>query len=306
MTGKTPRAGFQPRDWLEDKILGAGLALARVLPYRRRVPVMGWLMSRIVAPLAGQRRRIRANLGHVCPDLPAPEVARLCRAVPDNIGRTMAEMFSPDGLAERARQAPLTGPGVATLQAARDAGAPVVLVTGHLGNYDVARAALHQRGYRIGALYRPMRNRYFNARYLRAIGQIDTPLFARDRRGLSEMVRFLREGGMLAILVDQRIAGGAPLRFFGAEARTALSAAELALKMDAPLVPGYAIRQPDGLSFRLVAEAPVARGTAEDMTQALNDSLEAQVRTHMDQWLWTHRRWRVPRQRSRAAASIGP
>jgi KDO2-lipid IV(A) lauroyltransferase len=85
---------------------------------------------------------------------------------------------------------------------------------------------------------------------------------------------------------------GAPLTFFGKRALTALSAAELALKYNCLLVPIYAVRQPDGLSFQLVIEAPITPDTPEAMTQALNDSLEAIARKHLDQWFWIHRRWK--------------
>ena len=82
------------------------------------------------------------------------------------------------------------------------------------------------------------------------------------------------------------------------EALTALSSAELALRYDALVVPTYGIRRADG-GFDLIVEAPVPHSTAEAMTQALNDSLEAQVMAHMDQWLWTHRRWKAPRRKAR-------
>jgi KDO2-lipid IV(A) lauroyltransferase len=93
-------------------------------------------------------------------------------------------------------------------------------------------------------------------------------------------------------LIDQRMHQGAKLSFFGHEALTALSAAELALKYDALLLPVYAIRRPDGLDFDILVEAPIAPGTPEAMTQALNDSLEALVRRHPEQWFWIHRRWK--------------
>ncbi|TMV76841.1 lysophospholipid acyltransferase family protein, partial [Thioclava sp. BHET1] len=92
---------------------------------------------------------------------------------------------------------------------------------------------------------------------------------------------------------DQHMGNGARLRFFGQDALTSLSAAELALKYEALCVPAYAIRQPNGLDFEVLIEAPIPHGPAEEMTQALNDSLEAQVRQHMDQWFWIHRRWKV-------------
>ena len=80
----------------------------------------------------------------------------------------------------------------------------------------------------------------------------------------------------------------------------------MALKYDAPLVPVYGLRQPDGLSFRVIVEAPVPPGDPMAMTQALNDSLAALVRRHPEQWFWIHRRWKPERQRARAAARIGP
>ena len=97
---------------------------------------------------------------------------------------------------------------------------------------------------------------------------------------------------VLAMLIDQHFHRGARLRFFGHEALTALSAADLALRYDADLVPMYAIRAPDGISFHIVVESPIPPGTPEAMTQALNDSLEAHVRQNMDQWFWVHRRWK--------------
>ena len=105
------------------------------------------------------------------------------------------------------------------------------------------------------------------------------------------MLRFLKGGGMLAIVLDQYKHGGAALDFLGKPAPTALSPAELALRYEAPLVPIYILRQPDGLSFRIITEAPIPHGDPRVMTQALNDSLAVQVRAHMGQWLWSHRRW---------------
>ena len=148
------------------------------------------------------------------------------------------------------------------------------------------------RGYRVGALYRPMSNPWFNDHYVRAISRIGTPLFPRGKTGLAQMVRFLRGGGMLGLLIDQHMGHGARLQFFGHDALTALSAAELALKYDALVVPTYGVRRENGLDFEIVVEAPIPHGSPEEMTQALNDSLERLVREHLDQWFWIHRRWK--------------
>lgn len=263
------------------------------LPYGWRVPLCGWVMSRIIAPFAGYDDRVRENLALVLPDLPESEVRRLMRVVPNNVGRTLIEIYSGKEFVSRATAHPIRGAGLAALDEAHAAGRPVILVTGHFGNYDASRAALIARGFRVGALYMTMSDPAFNAHYVRAISGIGTPVFPRGPEGLKGMVKFLRGGGMLGMLVDQHMAHGLPLPFFGRPARTALSAADLALKYNALLVPTYGIRQPDGLSFEVVVEPPIPHGTPEAMTQALNDSLEALVRQHLDQWFWIHRRWKM-------------
>lgn len=283
---------FNLRLLLQDRALRALIWGLLRLPYTWRVPLCGWVLSSIIAPLAGYGHRIRANLALVLPDLPEAEIRRIVRAVPDNVGRTLIEIYSGAEFVARAMTNPLTGAGLAALEAAHQAGRPVILVTGHFGNYDASRAALIARGYRVGALYMPMANSHFNEHYVRAISGIGTPLFARGRAGLADMVRHLRGGGMLGMLIDQRMHQGERLTFFGREALTALSAAELALRYGADLIPTYAVRKPDGLSFDIIVEAPIPRGTAETMTQALNDSLEALVRQHVDQWFWIHHRWK--------------
>jgi Kdo2-lipid IVA lauroyltransferase/acyltransferase len=283
---------FRLDHWLQDRVIRALIWCLLRLPYALRVRLCGWVMARIIAPIAGYRARVRENLALVLPDMPAPEVERMTRAVPNNVGRTVIEIYSGPEFTARAARTPPEGAGLQALEQAHATGRPVILVTGHFGNYDASRAALLARGFRVGALYRNMKNSFFNAHYVAAISRIGTPLFPRGRAGLADMVRHLKSGGMLGLLIDQHMNHGANLTFFGVAAQTALSAAELALKYDALLVPTYAVRLPDGLNFRIIVEAPIPHGTPEAMTQALNDSLEALVRAHPDQWFWIHRRWK--------------
>jgi KDO2-lipid IV(A) lauroyltransferase len=287
----TPHEGFGAK--LGATLARGAIAALGALPYATRLAVAGWIAARLVAPLAGFPRRIRTNLAAVRPGLTAHDVAGITRAVPDNFGRTIAELFSPDEFAARIRSLPIEGAGLAALQQARRDGRPSMLVSGHFGNYDAVRAAVIAQGFRVGGLYRPLNNRAFNAAYVATISAIGTPLFERGRRGMGEMIRFLKGGGTLAVLIDQHMGNGAPLTFFGRTAWTATSMAEIALKYGAVVIPCYGIRQPDGLGFRIVLEAPIPPTTPEAMTQALNDSLEAQVRAHMGQWNWMHRRWKV-------------
>ncbi|MDK3074142.1 lysophospholipid acyltransferase family protein [Sedimentitalea sp. JM2-8] len=268
------------------------IGLIGLIPYHRRIPAMGWLVSRVMAPLAGFDRRVRDNLQLARPDLADAEVRRLCKAVPDNAGRTLIELYAGRDFIDRARAAPVSGPGLSALERAREEGRPVILMTGHFGNYDAARANLIGRGHKMGALYRRMANPYFNEHYVRTISSIGTPMFEQGRRGMVEMVRHLKAGGIIAIVGDLHVQDGTVLNFFGQPANTSTVPAELALRHDAALIPVYAIRQPNGLDFAIVMHAPIEHSDAVTMTQAINDGLEELVRAHMDQWFWIHRRWK--------------
>ena len=155
------------RDRLANGAFLALMGLVRVLPYRLRIPAMGWFFAHVLGPLAGWRGRIRDNLAKARPDLSPAEVRRLCRAVPDNAGRALAEIYSGEEFTTRIHQAdPLAGPGLPALEQAADAGRPVILAVAHFGNYDAMRAALTGRGWPVGALYRPMNNEAFNRHYI--------------------------------------------------------------------------------------------------------------------------------------------
>ena len=95
------------------------------------------------------------------------------------------------------------------------------------------------------------------------------------------------------MLLDVHRGAGLPLPFLGKPAMTATSAAEWARKYDALLVPIFAIRQPDGLSFEIYADEPVSAGNDAEITQSLNDSLSRQVERKPEQWFWIHRRWKT-------------
>ncbi|MFX0543440.1 lysophospholipid acyltransferase family protein [Roseovarius sp. S4756] len=294
-TEKTPskdplaqRAG----EYVVNLVLLALIGLAGLMPYRWRIPALGWMTSRIVAPLAGYSSRVRENLALARPDLPEADVRRLMRRVPDNAGRNMMEMFSAAEFSARARHSPVTGPGLSAIQKARKDGRPVIFVTGHLGSFNAARVAMVEQGFEMGVFYRPMKNRYFNVHYTEAMGSLSQPMFEQGRRGMVQMTKHLRGGGVLAILNDLNAHGGVPLDFFGQPALTSLVTAELALKFDAPLVPVWGIRRDNGLDFDIHVEEPITPGDPVEMTREFNTRLERQVREHMDQWFWIHRRWK--------------
>lgn len=279
------------RHRIDDAATAAIIGVMRLLPYRWRVPAMGWFSRTVLGPLA-LNRRVRENLRHVFPDLPPAEVRRICREVADNFGRSFIELHSGPEFARFAATLPIGGPGLAALDEAHARQRPVILVSAHFGNYDAWRSGLSARGFRVGGLYMPMTNPAANRRYVATIESIAKPLFPRGAEGLADMIRFLRGGGMLGLLGDHYMATGELVDFLGKPAWTATSAAKMALKYNALLVPLYATRNPDGLTFTIEVEDPIPHSDALTMTQALNDSASARVRGHLGQWFWLHRRWK--------------
>ncbi|MGB5556708.1 MAG: lysophospholipid acyltransferase family protein [Paracoccaceae bacterium] len=284
-------------DWATDRMLRAVIGVMRLLPYEKRVPAMGWFTRRFIAPLAGYNRRSALNLSYIFPDMDRAERAAIVAQVADNAGRTFIENYSPDEFLARNASASILGPGLAALKNAQASGKPVILVTGHFGNYEAPRAALVGLGYNVGGLYRPATNKFFNDHYAGTFTAYGGPIFAQGHRGTAGFVRHLKAGGILVLLFDQHVKAGKRMNFLGRPARTALSASELALRYGAELIPFYGTRQPDGLSFAIELEAPIPHSDPVTMTRAMNASLEARILANPSQWFWIHRRWKVGRMR---------
>lgn len=287
-------------DYLAYLALRGLLETAKLLPFSLRLKVIGSTTAHLIAPLAGYSKRVRENLALVMPDLPKSEVKRLMRSVPANAGRTLAEVYSGADFKSRAKTAMVSGGGLDALEQAMAQGQGVIFASGHFGNYDVPRAVLSERGFKVGALYKPFTNPFFDVYYRRTIGEISQPIIpSKDRSGLVKMIRFLKSGGMIGMLVDVHTARAPALQFFGKRAATATSAADLALKHNLALVPIYGIRLDDHGHYELVIEPPIAHTTAPEMMQAVNDSIERQARAHMDQYFWIHRRWKAETRQAR-------
>ena len=282
----------QTGHYLSNAVIVGIIKTALALPYTTRVRLVGRLVQHVIGPAAGYRKRALDNLALIWPDMPLEERQKIAATCLNNVGRTFIENYSAQDFPARMAQNTPAGPGLSALEAAAAADRPVILVTGHYGNYEATRAALVARGYHIGGLYRDMANPYFNAHYVKTMEAFGGPVFPQGRRGTAGFVRHLKEGGHLVLLFDQHVFGAPALEFIGQPANTALSAAELAMRYNADLIPFYGIRKPDGLSFETVLEAPIPHSDPTTMTQALNDSLSARIRQDPGQWFWVHRRWR--------------
>ena len=268
------------------------LNILKAFPYRLRIIVGCVIFRFFISPVTGNKKRIENNLNLVLPNLPESDKKDLIKNCLNNIGMTMFELLSPADFKLVGQKANVLGPGISLLEDARANSQPVILISGHFGNYDVVRANLIPKGYQLGALYRPMNNPYFNKTYLKKISTIGMPLFPRGKKGMAEMMRFLRDGNLIALLIDQHMKRGEPLKFFGKTAFTATSAAKIALKYNAILMPFFVVRKGKTSGFDLHFEEPIEHSNPIKMTQEFNDRLELRVKANAEQWLWTHKRWK--------------
>lgn len=291
-------------DWIVDRIARSVIAGLLLLPHPTRVAAMGWIARNVVGPLTGFTRRARANLAYIWPDMPEQDRRRIAHKVLDNAGRVIIENYATEDQLARAATWNTHGPGLDAAHAALAEGRPILFVSGHFGNYQAARAAMNVRGFSLGGLYRPLNNGYFNDHYVRTVEAVGGPAFARGRRGLASFMRHVKDGGHGALLIDQYYGDGVVVDFLGKPAPTAQSVGEIALKYNALVIPIYARRLDNGIDFDVLLEAPVPHTDAQTMTQALMDSLGAQVRERPGQWFWVHRRWKPDRQAARAAAGL--
>ena len=297
-------------DWFVFIVAWGFIRTILVCPYPMRLRMMGFFVRWIAGPLAGYRDRAEANLSHIWPDMPADERRAIANRVLQNSGRALIENFDLKEQKRRSAAAHVYGPGLAAIDQAQAENQPVLLISGHFGNYTANRSAMAVRGYEVAALYRPWSNAYLNRHYMAHFGTGLGPAFPQGRRGTMGLVRHLNGGGIGAIMFDVYDSAGVKIDFMGKPAPTLTSAADIALKTGSLLIPCFATRAPNGVDYQVCYEEPVAHGDPAEMMREVTRRLEARVNAHPDQWFWVHRRWKPDRQERRqrkaAAANMGP
>jgi len=177
-------------------------------------------------------------------------------------------------------------------------GKGLILVTGHLGNWEIAGNTLSTI-FPVNGLSREFTNphiRRFIYRYRKAFGQ----KIVYAKKGLEPMLECLARNECLALLPDKRLRSSRlPVAFFGRIVRAPTSPAILAWRSGAPILTGASFRIGHSSRFRLESGALIRpdhsmRKGAEirRMTQAYMSSLEDLIRRHPEQWIWVHDRWK--------------
>jgi len=269
----------------------------------RRAGRIGERVGRLgYRPLGIRRAVVERQVAAAFPDLPPADVRRIARAAYGHLGRTSIETaILPSYSPERIIDLFECVDGWSIVEERISRGKGLIIVTGHLGNWELGGAYLAARGLEVEAVARHMANPLFD-RYLTRTRQKIGMHIVHDEDAVRRVPRSLRSGRTVAFVVDQGALGLASswVPFFGRFAKTPRGPAVFALRLGAPIVFGAALRQPSG-RYRLFLEPVdvVETGDREaDVDRIVGDYtavLERWVRRAPEQYLWHHRRWKHQR-----------
>ena len=274
----------------------AYLRISRCLPVavNRAIAVpVGRLLARLVPRV---RRVALANLDLAYGDtLSGEEKERIFRGVVDNVSLLAAEFSQISRIAEAEPGTVVTVEGADFLE--KDKG--YICIGAHLGNWELMGPSMAAHGFKVAAVVRefdnPRVNRLIDG--IRRSGKVTT--IPKDNGG-REIIRLLREGTLVGILIDQSPReNGVPVTFFGAPCWATVAPAMIAVRAKTSVVPVALTRKPEG-GYRLRFYEPIVmtrtgnlRADLVNYTQACQDALERMVRENPEQWLWLHQRWKA-------------
>ena len=272
-------------------------ALLIALPLLRHLPPgLGAALGTLAWYLTQRQRRLaRQHLAIAFPEMTATERDRIGRRSFGNLGRAMLEAARGD-----ASHVDLAPGDEATLRGAHAEGKGVVVVTGHLDNWELFARRIAMLGLPCGTVAKEAQDPRLTALLKSSRASFGMRIFWRGSP-LSgrELLRFLKSGGILGILIDQdtRVAGHF-VPFFGRLAFTPRAAGDLAVRLGAPMLFGCARRVAGNLHRVVFRRIDVPRTGDRDqdslaLTAAATRAIEDEIRANPAEWVWMHPRWRT-------------
>jgi KDO2-lipid IV(A) lauroyltransferase len=269
------------------------------VPWKVATTLGGWIGQAGYWPLRIRRRVVERQIAGAFPELDARKVSALARRAYKHLGTATIETALLPALGKNGVMG-LVGSveGWEYMERGLAAGRGVVLVSGHLGNWELLGSYIAARGVKLDVIARGMANPEFD-RYLTATREAIGMRVIHDQEAVRRTPRALREGHVVAFVADQGVLGLAStfVPFFGRPAKTPRGAAVFALRFESPIVFSTAVRKPDGL-YHVVVE-PVEIDSSGDreadvdrIVAKYTATLESWVRRYPEQYFWHHRRWR--------------
>lgn len=253
--------------------------------------VGAWVGPRLKAKTAIYRN----NMALAFPELNDNELDQLVARAWGRAGRIMTEyvhlttiLNAPERLLIDIREP------IATYE---NPAVPCVIVTAHQSNWEVVCSAMAKLGIPNASLYSPPTNPLLDRLLLDSRRALNCELLPRDNSARL-LMRALKQGRTVAMVMDRRVDDGQPIRFFGHDKLSTIMPAKLALKLRCELVPVQVERLQDA-HYRVTFHPPVRPGdssadeTAQaiDMIQQVHDQFESWIRAKPEDWFCSKRLW---------------
>jgi len=296
-----------------DRVSASAVALAE------RAHAEAGAGARFVYRFAPLRRKVvLENLRRVFgATVPETEIVRLAQAHYDHLLRLAGEFAHFRWLAPAKKLALVRVENVEAFLAARAQGKGILILTGHLGNWEVATIAgiaqfPEMRG-KFHFVRRAIKPNWLDRVVTRRFNRAGFGVFPK-RGSLDAMLDRLEQGDAIVFPFDQHAGppDGIEADFFGHPAWTFKSLAIIALATGAPVLPAASWREDDGRHV-LRFEEPMAPIECDDTsdairrnTRAYNAVLERLIVRHPEQWYWVHRRWKHVATKRRARRGADP
>lgn len=282
--------------WLLEAFIIKSLSrLITAMPLQRAAEFTGFLFEKLSFCFQF-KARIRRNLSIAFPEKDPCEIEQLTQNVCTHLGWAAVDLVLAKRIwRERKQRVEFVVDKGVDLAAYRDR--PAVLITGHIGAWQIASFLTAQYNLRMTTVYAPEENPYLQEYFLRLRSFLPCHFISRDNC-MRRLTKELRQGHFVGLTSDTRLDNGVPVPFFGKSMLANTTAARLALRHNCALFPVHAERLP-GMRFRVTlcrairpddADAPVAE-QARQMTEKVFDHFEAWIRENPAQWMCYSRRW---------------
>jgi KDO2-lipid IV(A) lauroyltransferase len=287
-------------DRAEHLLLLVVSAVVRRLPERMALALgagCGWLAGSV---LRIRRRVVADNLARAFPEASPSWRGRVGAACYRHLGREAVALLRLEGMHAAEVRERCAVSGIEAVRDALAAGRGVLLLTGHLGNWEVGGAGLAARAVPLDVVARRQRNPLFEARLLRMRERLGMRVIYRHE-ATRAVLRSLREPRAVALVADQNAAvGGIFVDFFGTPAATVRGPGLLAARTDALVATAF-VRRLEGprARYHLDIEPLSFERTGDPtedllaLTRAYHTGLEAAIRAEPAQYFWFHRRWKT-------------
>jgi len=253
---------------------------------------LGNIIGKYLGPIFRSKKSIIANLEKAGINKNQDIIAS---NVLGNYGRILAEYVHLKNFKNNKLNKYISIEGVEHFESIKKTKKPVVFISGHFNNFELMAMQIENSGIECAALYRPLNNPFLNKLMEKIrIRDICKTQIKKGRAGTREIIKNLKDGKSIALMIDQRVREGEKVNFFGNLATTTTIPAQLIKKYNCNVVPIY-IERNNNNYFKMYVSQPIKikkTKSIKEITLFLNVVLEKMILKNVDQWIWSHDRWK--------------